>query len=100
MEPPAYRREPEPPRAKPLEPSRDNPRKIKGRWHKERERERLEASIGELEARLQALHLRANTPGLGPQEYAEIAEEQTRLESDLEAQYARWEAVSLELEEG
>ena len=89
-------RQPEPAKPRSAEPGK----KAKGRWHKERQREELEAAIAELEARLQAVHEGANTPGLSHQEYAEIAAQQTRLEAELTALYTRWEALSLELEEG
>ncbi|WP_018467538.1 ribosomal protection-like ABC-F family protein [Calidithermus timidus] len=74
----------EPPTAKP------QPRRGKSRWHLEREREQLEATIAELEAQLRALHAEANQPGLTPQDYARIAAEEAELRERLEGLYARW----------
>jgi ATPase subunit of ABC transporter with duplicated ATPase domains len=74
--------------------------RVKGRWHLEREKERLEAEIAELEAQLQAVLSKANEPSLHHLEYARIAEEQGRLEALLEQAFARWAEVTEQLEAG
>ncbi|MER3443389.1 MAG: ABC transporter ATP-binding protein [Meiothermus sp.] len=82
---------PEPSRpAPPAAPAKPQPKREKSKWHLERERERLEAAIAELEARLSALHAEANRPGLTPQDYARIAAEEAGLRERLEGLYARW----------
>ncbi|AWR85745.1 ribosomal protection-like ABC-F family protein [Meiothermus taiwanensis] len=73
------------------------PGRVKGRWHLEREKERLEAEITGLEAQLQALLAQANQP-LHHLEYARMAEEQHRLQAQLEQAFARWAEVSEQLE--
>ncbi|WP_299431380.1 ABC-F family ATP-binding cassette domain-containing protein [uncultured Meiothermus sp.] len=72
--------------------------KVKGRWHLEREKERLEAQIAELEVQLQTLHARAVQPGLHHREYAQIAEEQQSLEARLSQAFEQWAEVSGQLE--
>jgi ATP-binding cassette subfamily F protein 3 len=72
--------------------------KVKGRWHLEREKERLEAQIAELEVQLQTLHARAVQPGLHHREYAQIAEEQQSLEARLSQAFEQWAEVSGQLD--
>lgn len=74
------------------------PPRAKGRWHLEREKERLEAQIAELEAQIQAELSRANQPGLHHSEYAQIAETQSKLEKALEQAFACWAEVVEQLE--
>ncbi|MCX7783299.1 MAG: ABC-F family ATP-binding cassette domain-containing protein [Meiothermus sp.] len=74
------------------------PPRAKGRWHLEREKERLEAEIAELEAQIQAILARANQPGLHHREYAQIAQEQHQLEAALEQTFSRWAEVTEGLE--
>ncbi|RIH84600.1 Energy-dependent translational throttle protein EttA [Meiothermus luteus] len=76
-----------------VEPQNPRPPRAKGRWHLEREKERLEAEIAELEAQIQAVLAKANTPGLHHSEYARIAQEQSQLEAALEQAYSRWAEV-------
>jgi ATP-binding cassette subfamily F protein 3 len=85
------------PDPKPQNPTA-RPGRVKGRWHLEREKERLEAEIAGLEAQLQAVLAQANQPGLHHLEYARIAEEQHRLQALLEQAFARWAEVSERLE--
>jgi len=70
----------------------------KGRWHLEREKERLEALIADLEAQLQAVHTRAGQPGLHHREYALIAQEQQNLEARLNQTFEQWAEVMESLE--
>ena len=74
------------------------PSRVKGRWHLEREKERLESQIAGLEAQIQAVLAQANAPHLHHLEYARIAEEQQRLEALLEQAFARWAEVLEQLE--
>jgi ATPase subunit of ABC transporter with duplicated ATPase domains len=76
--------------AEPATLARPQPRREKSRWHLERERERLEATIAELEAQLRTLHAEANRPGLSPQDYAHIAAQEAQMQQRLEELYARW----------
>ncbi len=85
------------PDPKPQNPTA-RPGRVKGRWHLEREKERLEAEIAGLEAQLQAVLAQANQPGLHHLEYARIAEEQHRLQALLEQAFARWAELSERLE--
>ncbi|WP_457636493.1 ABC-F family ATP-binding cassette domain-containing protein [Oceanithermus sp.] len=74
------------------------PRRKKSRWHTERLIERLETEIEDLHAQLEALHARAAEPGLGPEDYAAIAEEEHRLQTRLGQLEAEWERAVEELE--
>jgi ATP-binding cassette subfamily F protein 3 len=74
------------------------PNRIKGKWHLERERDRLEAQVAELEGQIQTTQARINAPGLGPDDYRSIADEQHRLEQELSQTYAAWESVVQKLE--
>ncbi|WP_027881921.1 ABC-F family ATP-binding cassette domain-containing protein [Meiothermus rufus] len=73
-------------------------RRVKGRWHLEREQERLEAQIADLEAQLQALQARTAQPNLHHSEYTQIAQEQTHLEAQLNQALERWAALAEQLE--
>jgi ATP-binding cassette subfamily F protein 3 len=75
-----------------------HPKRVKGRWHLEREKERLEALIADLEAKLAAVHAEAEQPGLHHSEYARIAWEQERLVAELDAAFERWAEVAGQLE--
>lgn len=79
-------------------PQRSEAKKVKGRWHLEREKERLESHIADLEAQLAGVHARAERPGLHHSEYASIAQEQERLEAELTGAFEQWAAVSEQLE--
>jgi ATP-binding cassette subfamily F protein 3 len=72
--------------------------KVKGRWRLEREKERLEAQIAELEVQLQTLHARAVEPGQHHSVYTQIAEEQQSLEARLSQAFEQWAEVSGQLE--
>ncbi|MGK0617593.1 ribosomal protection-like ABC-F family protein [Meiothermus cerbereus] len=90
---------PEPPAAQTVgQPASKTTGRVKGRWHLEREKERLENRIAELEAQVQALLAQANAPNLHHLEYAQIAEAQHRLEAELEQAFARWAEVTEQLE--
>ncbi|MER3556162.1 MAG: ABC transporter ATP-binding protein [Meiothermus sp.] len=73
-------------------------KRVKGRWHLEREKERLEQLVSDLEAQIAAVHAKAETPGLHHTEYARIAAEQERLEAELSAALDGWAEVSGMLE--
>ncbi|MCS7058127.1 MAG: ABC-F family ATP-binding cassette domain-containing protein [Meiothermus sp.] len=90
-------RQPEYPRSR-AETQNPKPPRAKGRWHLEREKEQLEAEIARLEAQVQAVLAKANQPGLHHSEYAQIAQEQIRLEAALEQAYNRWTEVAERLE--
>lgn len=81
-----------------MEPALPKPSRPKGRWHLECEKERLEAEIAQLEAQIQTVLARANQPGLHHSEYAQIAQEQHRLEAPLEQTFSRWAEVAGGLE--
>jgi len=72
--------------------------RVKGRWHLEREKERLEDLIADLEAQIQVVHSRAEKPGLHHSEYAQIAQEQQNLETKLNQAFEQWAEVSEQLE--
>ncbi len=91
----AVRVEAEPPKAQSPAPRTS---KVKGRWHLEREQERLEAQIADLEAQLQALQARTAQPNLHHSEYAQIAQEQAHLEARLNQALERWAALVEQLE--
>ncbi len=76
-----------------VETQNPKPPRAKGRWHLEREKERLEAEIADLEAQVQSVLARANQPGLHHSEYAQIAQEQQRLEAALQQTFSRWAEV-------
>ncbi|MDX2008030.1 MAG: ABC-F family ATP-binding cassette domain-containing protein [Meiothermus sp.] len=89
--------------AKPTEPAPAGQKpqassKVKGRWQLERERERLEALVAELEGRIKALHQRAAVPGLHHTEYAEIAAQEKALEAELDTALEQWAEVGEKLE--
>ncbi len=86
------------PDSKPQTPGSKPLTRVKGRWHLEREKERLEAQIADLEAQLQAVHTRAGQPGLHHSEYAQIAQEQQNLEAKLNRVFEQWAEVSEQLE--
>lgn len=95
----AAQRSPEPsPGPAPAPGPGSPPKRVKGRWHLEREKERLEASIAELEDRLAEVHAQAAQPGLHHTEYARIAQAQERLGAELETAFERWAEVLGQLE--
>jgi len=77
----------------PPPPTPSRQRSQTSRWHRERARERLEEEIGRLEARRAKLYDQLSAPGLKPQDYAQLAEEDHRLEEELKRLYAQWEAA-------
>ncbi len=86
------------PDSKPQSPGSKPLTRVKGRWHLERERERLETLIADLEAQIQAVLTKANEPSLHHLEYAQIAEEQQNLETKLNQAFGQWAEVSEQLE--
>ena len=79
-------------------PAQPSNKRVKGKWHLEREKERLEGLVSDLESRIAAVHARAEEPGLHHTEYANIAEEGERLEAELSAALESWAEVSGTLE--
>jgi len=74
-------------------------RRVKGKWHLEREKERLESLMAHLEAQIKTVHTHAEEPGLHYSEYDQIAREQARLEAELDKVFQDWGEVMRHLEQ-